>query len=109
MIIVQGFMRVDASRVQLYRKRLALHIALVQTLDGCLQYSLSEDFDEPGLLWIGERWRDGAAHAAHSAGNHMGEFNVFMKHMNLSAAHFAKYDVAGEGEWLMRIGQERLP
>jgi quinol monooxygenase YgiN len=104
MIIVQGFMRVQPEHLNQYRRRIVLHCAHVQMLDGCLQYSLSEDPGVPGLVWVSERWRDKAAQAAHSAGEHMGEFNQFMKHMPISAAHIASYAVEGEGQWLMRVG-----
>lgn len=87
-----------------YKRRIVLHTAQVQMLDGCLQYSLSEDPGIPGLIWVAERWRDKAAQAAHLAGDHMGQFNQFMKHMPISAAHMANYEIEGEGQWLMRVG-----
>ncbi|HEV7232622.1 MAG TPA: putative quinol monooxygenase [Sphingorhabdus sp.] len=108
MIIVQGFMKVQPDDFALYRKRVVLHAAFVQTLDGCLQYSLSEDPGIPGLIWVAERWRDKASQAAHLGGDHMGQFNEFMKHMPVEAAHIASYDVAGEGEWLMRVGNSAV-
>jgi quinol monooxygenase YgiN len=108
MIIVQGFMRVQAEDFAFYRKRIVLHCATVQTLDGCLQYSLSEDPGIPGLIWVSERWRDKAAQAAHLCGDHMGQFNEFMKHMPISAAHIATYEVVGEGTWLMRVGSSAV-
>lgn len=104
MIIVQGFMKVLPEDFAQYQRRIVLHMAHVQMLDGCLQYSLSEDPGVPGLIWVAERWRDKSAQAAHLAGDHMGQFNQFMKHMPVSAAHIASYEVEGEGNWLMRIG-----
>ena len=108
MIIVQGFIKVLPADLELYRRRLVLHMATVRSLDGCLQYSMSEDPGIPGLIWVSERWRDKAAQAAHLAGDHMGEFNQFMKHMPMSAAHIASYTVDGEGEWLMRVGSSTI-
>ncbi len=104
MIIVQGFMKVQPEAFAQYKRRIALHAARVQLLDGCEQYSLAEDPGNPGLIWVSERWRDKASQAAHLAGEHMGEFNSFMKHMPLTAAHIANYEVEGEGQWLMRVG-----
>jgi quinol monooxygenase YgiN len=43
MIIVQGFMKVLPEDFVQYKRRIVLHMAQVQMLDGCLQYSLSED------------------------------------------------------------------
>jgi quinol monooxygenase YgiN len=108
MIIVQGFMRVEPEHLQQYKRRLVLHSAQVQLLDGCLQYSLSEDPGIPGLVWVSERWRDKAAQAAHMVGDHMAAFNQFMKHMPISAAHVASYEVQGEGQWLMRVGSDTI-
>jgi quinol monooxygenase YgiN len=108
MIIVQGFLKVQPEDFAQYKRRIVLHSARVQMLDGCLQYSMSEDPGIPGLIWVSERWRDKAAQAAHLAGDHMGEFNQFMKHMPLIAAHIASYDVDGEGQWLMRVGSDKV-
>lgn len=108
MIIVQGFMKVSPEDFARYRKRIVLHSAHVQTLDGCIQYSLSEDPGIPGLIWVAERWRHKAAHAAHMVGEHMGRFNEFMKHMPVSAAHIAAYECEGDGNWLMRVGNQSI-
>lgn len=83
-------------------------MAHVQLLDRCLQYSLSEDPGVPGLIWVAERWRDREAQAAHMAGDHMGQFNQFMKHMPINAAHIASYEIEGEGQWLMRVGSSSV-
>ena len=108
MIIVQGFMKVQPEDYVQYRKRIVLHCAHVQALAGCVQYSMSEDPGIPGLVWVAERWRDQEAQAAHLAGDHMGRFNEFMKHMPISAAHIASYEVAGDGQWLMRVGNANV-
>lgn len=101
-------MKVQPEDFAQYRRRIALHCAHIHSLDGCLQYSLSEDPGIPGLIWVGERWRDKASQAAHLAGDHMGRFNEFMKHMPISAAHIATYELEGEGQWLMRVGNSNI-
>jgi quinol monooxygenase YgiN len=103
MIIVQGYMRVAPEKFFTYARRIVEHAARAAACDGCLQYSISEDPGEPGLLWVAERWRDKSAQAAHLASDHMAEFNNFMKHMNLRSADIAAYECLGEGQWLMRI------
>jgi quinol monooxygenase YgiN len=108
MIIVQGFLKVKPEDFAQYKRRIALHAAQVQMLDGCLQYSMSEDPGLPGLVWVSERWRDKAAQAAHLAGDHMGGFNQFLKHMPISSAHIASFEVAGEAQWLMRVGSDKI-
>lgn len=108
MIIVQGFLKVQPEDFAQYKRRIVLHTATVQLLDGCLQYSMAEDPGIPGLIWVSERWRDRAAQAAHMAGDHMGEFNQFMKHMPVSAAHIAAYEVEGQGQWLIRLGSDTI-
>jgi quinol monooxygenase YgiN len=106
MIIVQGYLRVAPEKFALYARRIATHAGLAAASDGCLQYSLAEDPGEPGLIWVGERWRDKAAQAAHLASDHMAEFNGFMKHMGLISANIAAYECEGDGQWLMRVGQK---
>jgi quinol monooxygenase YgiN len=101
-------MKVQPEDFALYKKRIVLHAAHVQTLEGCLQYSLTEDLGIPGLIWVAERWRDKPAQALHLAGDHMGRFNEFMKHMPISAAHIAAYECEGDGELLMRVGSSSI-
>jgi quinol monooxygenase YgiN len=103
MIIVQGYMRVAPEKFALYTRRIADHSAVVATSEGCLQYSISEDPGEAGLLWVGERWRDKASQAVHLASDHMATFNNFMKHMHLKSADIAVYDCDSEGQWIMRV------
>jgi quinol monooxygenase YgiN len=105
MIIVQGYMQVLPEKYVLYQKRIAIHMAFVAALDGCLQYSISHDPATEGKLWVAERWRDKAAQAAHMAGEHMAEFTYFMRHMKMKSAHIAAYEVVDDGKWLMRIDQ----
>jgi quinol monooxygenase YgiN len=107
MIIVQGYICAAANKVELYANRIAAHVAFVQKLDGCLQYSIAADFADKGTLWVAERWTDQASQAAHTAGDHMAQFNAFMKHLHVTAVHLARYDVPGDGEWMMRIGPKR--
>ena len=104
MIIVQGFMEVLLEDFAQYKRRIFLYMAQVQMLDGCIQYSLSEDPGVPELICVAERWRDKAAQSAHLAGDHMGQFNQFMKHMPISAAHIASCEIEDEGQWMMRVG-----
>lgn len=101
-------MKVQQEDFAQYKKRIVLHAAHVQALDGCLQYSLSEDPGIPGLIWVAERWRDKEAQAFHLGGDHMGRFNEFMKHMPISAAHVASYETTGDGQWLMRVGSASI-
>ena len=103
MIIVQGHIRVAADKFALYRRRISQHAALVAAMDGCLQYSIAEDTEEAGLLWIGERWRDKAAQALHMGSGHMAEFNNFMKHLSMKSADIAVFETVDDGKWLMRI------
>jgi quinol monooxygenase YgiN len=103
MIIVQGWMRVAPDKLALYLRRIADHSAVIAGSEGCVQYSIAEDPGEPGLLWIGERWRDKTAQAAHLASDHMAVFNNFMKHLKLQSADIAAYDCPGDGQWMMRV------
>lgn len=102
MIIVQGYMRVAPAKFTEFSQRFAAHSATVAAYDGCLQYSISEDPGEPGLLWIGERWRDKAAQSSHLASDHMAIFNNLMKHLDLKSAEITAFECTGERQWLMR-------
>lgn len=74
MILVQGWVRLAPDAVGKFRASGAKMLAATRAEDGCILYAFSEAVDDPGLIYISERWRDQAAIDAHGKSAHMAEF-----------------------------------
>ena len=63
--------RAAPGRYDDLRRELLAIVGPTRAEDGCLQYDLHEDRDDPEVLAFYEVWRDAAAHAAHDATPHV--------------------------------------
>ena len=78
MIVITGTVRIPAGSLDLCRPAMKAMVEATRAEDGCLHYAYAEDVLEPGLIWVSEAWRDGAALGAH-----------------LNAPHFVAWRAAG--------------
>ena len=76
MIMIEGWVRMDAADIDRLRPAAATMIAATRLEDGCEEYAFSQDLVDPGLFRIVERWRDEAALAAHFQTPHMAVFSA---------------------------------
>ncbi len=74
MIMIEGWVRMDAADIDRLRPAAAAMIAATRQEDGCFEYAFSQDLVDAGLFRIVERWRDEAALAAHFQTPHMAAF-----------------------------------
>lgn len=70
MIVIAGTVRIPAGSLDLCRPAMRAMVEATRREDGCLHYAYAEDVLEPGVIWVSESWRDGAALAAHLAAPH---------------------------------------
>lgn len=78
MIIVMGHIKFAEGEIERLADAMKEQLAATNAEDGCELYAFSRDVADPSLIRISERWRDGAALAAHSASPHMKTFNKAM-------------------------------
>ena len=61
MIVLTGTIRIPADKLDQARPLMKAVIEETRKEDGCLFYSFGEDVLEPGVIVIGEAWRDAGA------------------------------------------------
>jgi quinol monooxygenase YgiN len=71
MIVITGTVRIPAGTLDLCRPAMRSMVQASCAEDGCLHYAYAEDVLRPGVIWISEAWRDGAALKAHAESAHM--------------------------------------
>lgn len=74
MLLIQGWVRLAPDAVEKFRVPAKAMLEATRAEDGCIHYAFAEAVDDPGLIYISERWRDKDALDAHSKSAHMGEF-----------------------------------
>ena len=76
MLIVEGWVRAAPADIETLKGPLKTMVAATLAEPGCLQYALSEDLLDPGLLRIVEKWTDDAALSAHLQAPHVAAFSA---------------------------------
>ncbi len=76
MVIVEGWVRSAPADIGALKGPLQIMVSATRAESGCLQYALSEDLLEPGLLRIVEKWTDEAALSAHLQSPHVAAFSA---------------------------------
>jgi quinol monooxygenase YgiN len=67
MIILLGSARFEPGEAERLRPAMIRWAETVRSRDGCLEYQMNQDVEDPDLLHVAERWRDQAAVDAHIA------------------------------------------
>jgi quinol monooxygenase YgiN len=71
MIVITGTVRIPVGTLDRVRPAMRAMVDGSRAEDGCLHYAYAEDVLEPGLIWVSESWRDGAALKLHAESAHM--------------------------------------
>lgn len=75
MIIVEGWLKLAPGQIDEIMEAGRAMIAATRAEDGCLHYSYAQDFSDPDVIRISERWVDEAALTAHFGTPHMAALN----------------------------------
>ena len=78
MLLIQGWLKLAAGEFDKVADEARTMVAATNAEDGCIHYSFACDVNDPDLIHIAERWRDGEALGAHGKSAHMGVFNKAM-------------------------------
>jgi quinol monooxygenase YgiN len=78
MILVQGHIKFGEGEIERLQDAMKAQLEATNAEEGCILYAFSRDVVDPSIIRISERWRDGAALAAHGASAHMKAFNKVM-------------------------------
>jgi quinol monooxygenase YgiN len=97
MLIVAGVIQIDPSRRQAAEQAFEKMRAATLREEGCIEYQVYVDRNDPGTLFMFEKWKDQAALDAHFASPHMAEFGAALGGFGIRAMDVNKYGVSSEG------------
>ena len=96
MILVQGYIKFADGDIERLQDAMKAQLEATNAEDGCELYAFSRDVLDPNMIRISERWRDGAALAAHAASPHMKTFNKAMGGASIQDISIKSWDGANE-------------
>jgi quinol monooxygenase YgiN len=93
MILVTGHIDFDPARRDDFLAALEPLVKGSLADPGCLQYTFSADFENPGRVHVTERWETEELMQAHMAMPHFGEFGQAMRSVGVRAVKVFKHEV----------------
>ena len=96
MIVVQGWVRVHEGDREALREAARALVAETRKERGNLAYAFAEDFNDPGLFHIVERWADEEAVAGHMLASHIADFLPKLSALRDVHLRIARYDAPEE-------------
>ncbi|HYD72804.1 MAG TPA: putative quinol monooxygenase [Candidatus Binatia bacterium] len=96
MIVVQGWVRVHEGDRETLREAARTLVTETRKERGNLAYAFAEDFNDPGLFHIIERWADEEAVAGHMMTSHIAAFLPKLSALRDVKFKIARYDAPQE-------------
>ncbi|CAN5167238.1 putative quinol monooxygenase [soil metagenome] len=93
-VILAGTIRVAPERLADLRPHLKAQVEGSRGEPGCLDYALSEDPLDPGLIRVYEHFVDEAALAFHRASPHMAAWRLRCAELGVHDRNMASFDVS---------------
>jgi quinol monooxygenase YgiN len=97
MLIVAGVIQIDPNQRQAGEAAFEKMRAATLKEPGCIEYQAYVDRNEPGSLFMFEKWRDQAALDAHFVSAHMAAFGAAIAGLGVRGMDIKKYVVESEG------------
>jgi len=94
-LILAGTIRVAPERLADLRPHLRAQVEGSRAEPGCLDYALTEDPLDPGLIRVYEHFMDEAALAFHRASPHMAVWRERLADHGMHDRNMASFDVSG--------------
>ena len=93
-VILAGTIRVAPERLADLRPHLKAQVEGSRAEPGCLEYALSEDPLDPGLIWVFEHFVDEEALAFHRASPHMAAWRACWPELGVGERRMSSFDVS---------------
>ncbi len=97
MLIVAGTITLDAAKRGLIDSAFEKMRAATLQEPGCIEYQAYADRNDPGTIFMFEKWQSQDALSAHFASPHMAEFGQAMGAAGVTGMDVRKYEVSKEG------------
>ena len=97
LLVVAGDVEIDPAKRDEAIAAARKVMAATREEEGCLEYTIAADLDDPARFVIVEQWASPAALEAHFATPHMAEFQAAMAGLGVRRVDVKRYDVAKEG------------
>ena len=97
MLIVAGTIRIDPASFDAARSAALEVMAETHKEPGNIDYVFTQSLDEPGAIYIFEKWESQDALDAHFKTPHMASFQSKMGEFGVKEMDVRKYEVSSEG------------
>ena len=98
MIIVTGFMRVDAAQRDAFVDNAAGVMAASRAEAGCDAYAMTADPIESDIVLITEEWQSPEAIAEHLASDHFAEFGASLGDFAITEVKVMQHEVSASSQ-----------
>ena len=96
MIVITGYTRVAPEKLEAARPQVRKNLEATRKEAGCLLYAYGEDFLDPGVIRITERWKNWDALAAHGNSPHMAVWRTELKEIGILERDFLAHETSEE-------------
>jgi quinol monooxygenase YgiN len=96
MLIIAGVIHLDPSKQAQLEAAFDRVRQATLTEAGCLEYQTYLDRQQPGTVFIFERWESETALEAHFQSTHLAEFRAVMGSVGITKTDIKKYEVTSE-------------
>jgi len=97
MLVINGTIDYDPASTEVMHAAAVAMQQATRSEDGCYVYAFSACLEEPGRVYIAEKWESQEALEAHFATPHMAEFGKAIAGAGVTKVDVVKYEVASEG------------
>lgn len=96
MIVITGYIRIAPEKLAAARPHAKKNLEATRKEAGCLLYAYGEDFLDPGVIRITERWEDWDALAAHGKSPHMEVWRAALKEIGVLERNLLAHETGEE-------------
>ena len=96
MIVITGFIRIAPEKLEAARPQARKNLEATRKEAGCLLYAYGEDFLDPGVIRITERWESWDALAAHGNAPHMAVWRKALKEIGILERNLLAHETGEE-------------
>jgi quinol monooxygenase YgiN len=98
MLVINGTIEFDPAYADTAHAAAVAMQKATRSEDGCHAYAFSACLEDPGRMYIAEKWESQEAVDAHFATEHMAEFGKAIAGIGVKQVQVTKYEIASESK-----------